>query len=124
MAQRELLDVVLAAQPTTAMAATKDEAAKARLIYAPNVLHNSSLSNVKFISSCFAGATAGVLGLENWAGFALFVISTFFTAACLYFVNCNGRPKKYVAGGVSELLNPGQDNIFTFVLVWTLLYGA
>ena len=100
---------------------SKDEAAQ--LIYSPNVQHNSTLYTVKFLSSCFAGAAAGILGLENWKGFALFVISTFFTAACMYFVNCKGRPSKYVPGGVSELLNPGQDNMFSFVLVWTLLYG-
>jgi hypothetical protein len=27
-------------------------------------------------------------------------------------------------GGLRELVNPGQDNIFTFILVWTLFYGA
>lgn len=99
----------------------QDEAA--RLIYAPNVQHNSSLNSVKFLSSCFAGAVAGILGLENWAGFAFFIASTLLTAACMYVVNCRGRPAKYVSGGVKELANPGQDNVFSFVLVWTLFYG-
>lgn len=104
------------------MALPKDEAA--RLIYAPNVQHNSALNSVKFLSSCFAGAVAGILGLENWAGFALFAASILLTAACMYVVNCKGRPTKYVSGGVKELANPGQDNVFSFVLVWTLFYGA
>ncbi|KAH8118841.1 hypothetical protein DFH11DRAFT_1569607 [Phellopilus nigrolimitatus] len=94
------------------MASTKDELA--RLIYAPNVQHNSAINS---------GAAAGILGLENWQGFAFYVASTLFTAACLYIVNCKGRPSKYVAGGVRELANPGQDNVFTFVLVWTLFFG-
>jgi len=101
---------------------TSDEAA-AQLIYPPNVLANISLTNVKFISSCFAGAAAGILGLENWLGFALFIVSTLFTSFCIREINCQGRPGKYVQGGMWELVNPGQDNMFTFVLVWTLFFG-
>lgn len=101
---------------------TSAEAA-AQLIYPPNVQENSSLTNVKFLSSCFAGAAAGILGLENWLGFALFLASTSFTSVCIHGINCQGRPEKFVQGGVWELVNPGQDNIFTFVLVWTLFYG-
>lgn len=104
------------------MAPSKEVAA--RLIYQPNVVHNSALHTVKFISSCFAGAVAGILGLENWRGFALFIFSTLLSAAVMYVVNCKGRPTKYVAGGVKELANPGQDNVFSFVLVWTLFYGT
>lgn len=104
-----------------AMASTKDEAT--RLIYVPNVQHNSALYTVKFLSSCFAGAVAGILGLENWQGFVLFLASLLLTGACTYVVNCKGRRAKYVPGGVRELVNPGQDNVFSFVLVWTLFYG-
>jgi hypothetical protein len=104
------------------MASSKEEAA--RLIYQPNVAHNSVLYTVKFLSSCFAGAVAGVLGMQNWRGFALFLLSTLFSAGVMYSVNCKGRPAKYVAGGVKELFNPGQDNVFSFVLVWTLFYGT
>lgn len=28
-----------------------------------------------------------------------------------------------MAGGFSELVNPGQDNMFSFVLAWTLFFG-
>lgn len=101
---------------------TSEEAA-AQLIYAPNVQHNTALTTVKFLSSCFAGAVAGILGLENWTGFALFIASTLLTSVCIYAVNCNGKPAKYIPGGLAELVNPGQDNIFTFVLVWTLFFG-
>ena len=95
----------------------------AQLIYAPNVLHNSSLTNVKFLSSCFAGAVAGILGLENWLGFAVFLGSTLLTSASIWLINCRRKPAKYIAGGWVDLINPGQDNIFTFVLAWTLFYG-
>ena len=103
------------------MSATSDEAAQ--LIYTPNVLANAALTDIKFLSACFSGAVAGILGLENWLGFALFLSSTLFTALCIHTINCGRTPSKFISGGLTELLNPGQDNAFTFVLVWTLFYG-
>ncbi|KAF8841572.1 hypothetical protein BDN67DRAFT_507953 [Paxillus ammoniavirescens] len=103
------------------MATSSDPAA--HLVFAPNVLHNQSLTSVKFLSSCFAGAVAGILGLENWLGFALFAASVLSTSFVIYAINCKGNPSKYLPGGLGELVNPGQDNIFTFILVWTLFYG-
>ncbi|RDB19984.1 ER membrane protein complex subunit 6 [Hypsizygus marmoreus] len=106
------------------MSTTQAEAAAAQLIYPSNVLFNSVLQNLKFYSACFAGASAGILGLQNWLGFALFLASTVFTSLCIYTLNTRGRPAKYIQGGMLELVNPGQDNVFTFVLVWTLFYGV
>jgi hypothetical protein len=96
----------------------------AQLIYPPNVQHNNSLTTVKFISSCFAGAVAGILGLENWLGFTLFLTTTLSTSLAIYAINCLRQPSKYIAGGLTELINPGPDNVFSFVLAWTLFYGA
>ncbi|KAI0751162.1 Rab5-interacting protein-domain-containing protein [Daedaleopsis nitida] len=105
-------------------ATTSTPEAAAQLLFPPNVQYNNSrLYTVKFLSSCFAGAVAGVLGLENTLGFALFIFSTLLTSSCLY-LKCKGRPSKYVPGGWWELVNPGQENIFSFVLVWTLFYGT
>ncbi|KAH0840215.1 hypothetical protein J3R83DRAFT_1219 [Lanmaoa asiatica] len=104
------------------MASPSDLAAQ--LMFAPNVLHNQSLTSVKFLSSCFSGAVAGILGLENWHGFALFAMSVLSTSFVIYAINCKGKPAKYLPGGLGELVSPGQDNIFTFILVWTLFYGA
>ncbi|KAI0046647.1 hypothetical protein FA95DRAFT_1345450 [Auriscalpium vulgare] len=101
---------------------TPDEAAQR--VFGPNVLHNANLLyDIKFISSCLSGAVAGILGLENWLGFALFLAATLFTTAILHFVTFRGRPKKYVYGGLLEVVNPGQENAFSFILVWTLFYG-
>jgi ER membrane protein complex subunit 6 len=94
-------------------------------IYAPHLQYNIDLvNNIKFVSSCCAGAVAGILGLENWLGFALFLISTLFSFACLYFINFKSQPKRYTQWSLLELLNPGQENVFSFILAWTLLYGA
>ncbi|KAH8830838.1 hypothetical protein DL96DRAFT_1707629 [Flagelloscypha sp. PMI_526] len=94
-----------------------------QLIYAPNVLHNSSVQNIKFISAGFTGAVAGILGLEKWLGFVLFLASIILTTALIVTVNCKGKPSRYIPGGLLTIVNPGQDNAFTFVLTWTLFYG-
>lgn len=103
---------------------TTDSDRASQLTYTPNLLENASITNTKFISACFAGAAAGILGLQNWTGFVLFCASTLAASALIYAVRCKGRsPAKYFRGGAMELMSPGQDNAFTFVLVWTLFYG-
>ncbi|KAJ7773115.1 hypothetical protein B0H16DRAFT_1511270 [Mycena metata] len=95
----------------------------AQRIFPANVQFNSSLTNVKFLAACFAGAVAGILGLQNWSGFALFLASTVLTSLCIHTINCGGHPAKYIPGGWTGLVNPGQDNASTFILVWTLFFG-
>ncbi|KAF7327897.1 ER membrane protein complex subunit 6 [Mycena kentingensis (nom. inval.)] len=102
---------------------TPDASVAQQRIFAPNAQFNSTVLSVKFISACFAGAVAGILGLQNIAGFALFLASTLFTTLCIYLINCKGRPAKYIPSGWTGLVNPGQDNAFTFILVWTLFFG-
>jgi len=101
---------------------TQDKATQP--LYPPHVVQNvTTLFNIKYLSSCFAGAVVGVLGLENWVGFALFALTTLITSVLLYTIKCRATPHKYVYGGLLPLINPGTDNIFSFILVWTLFYG-
>lgn len=96
----------------------------AQSVYPPHVLHNTNaLYNIKFLTSCFVGAVCGILGLENYQGFALLVVWTAVTSGVVYVVRCRGEADKYIRGGLWELVNPGQDNLFSFVLLWTLFYG-
>ena len=99
----------------------------AQLIYPQHALANTAtLANLKFLTACFCGAVAGVLGLENQYGFALFSASSLITALAIYLVHIRGRSAKvsaFVRGGLWEFLNPGQENVFSFILVWTLFYG-
>lgn len=98
--------------------------AAAQLIYGPNVAKTQlSMANIKFLSCVFTGAVAGILGLENWLGFGLFLFSAALWTTCLYVVNCKGRPGKFVQGGLVQLAQPSQDDVATFILVWTLFYG-
>ena len=94
------------------------------LVYPPHVQYNSqSLHTVKFLSSSVAGAAAGILGLENFLGFGFFAVSTLLTSAFIWGIRCHGRPKKYIAAGTWDVVNPGQENIFSYILFWTLFYG-
>jgi len=100
---------------------------KASLIYGPHLQTNlSTVFSIKFFISIFAGATAGVLGLTNLAGFLLFALSTLLCACLVVVLKCGGSPAKYVgdgSSGILHLLSPGMDNIFGFILSWTLFYG-
>ncbi|KAG8960925.1 hypothetical protein FRC03_005990 [Tulasnella sp. 419] len=103
---------------------SSEEEQAAQLVYPTHVQHNTnSLYTIRFLSSSFVGAVAGVLGLENFQGFALFAFSTLLTAASIWLLRCQGKPQKYIHGGLWSIINPGQENLFSFVLFWTLFYG-
>jgi hypothetical protein len=61
--------------------------------------------------------------LENFRGFALFVFATLLSSALLW-SRCKGLPKNHLPGGWIELVNPGQENLSSFLLAWTLFYGS
>jgi hypothetical protein len=119
--------VILALTSHSLLAATMSNPAelRAQRIFPQNAQHNALvLNNIKFVTSCFAGAVAGILGLQNLYGFLLFAVCLFATAGVVTSVNMKGAPvKRYAAGGLSDIVNPGQENIFSFVLLWTLFYG-
>lgn len=96
-------------------------------IYAPHLKSNlQTLFSIKFYTSLFAGSVAGILGLTNLSGFALFALSIAFTAALVGGLKCKGRPREFIGdlkSGVNALLIPGMDNVSGFILSWTLFYG-
>ncbi|KAF5364196.1 hypothetical protein D9756_000104 [Leucocoprinus leucothites] len=88
------------------------------------VAHNVNiLSSVHFLSACFSGAAAGILGLTNFSGFLLFFVSLLFSALCVSTFRCGGHPAQYLSDGGWELVKPTQDTVFGFILLWTLFYG-
>lgn len=99
---------------------------KAQRIFPQNAQHNALvLSNIKFVSSCFVGAVAGILGLQNAYGFLLFGVSLFATAGAVAGLKLKGaNVEEFVPGGWVDMINPGQENVFSFVLLWTLFYGT
>lgn len=114
---------------------------EAEKIFAPHATFNANeLSNIKFLSACFAGAISGILGLQKQYGFALFALSSIATALAVYLLHMpkarsiahilGSTNKKsglssriYAPGGAWDILNPGQENVFTFLLLWTLFFG-
>ncbi|KAF5373509.1 hypothetical protein D9757_010497 [Collybiopsis confluens] len=87
---------------------SSDASPATQLLYAPNVQHNTLvLTSIKFISSAFAGAVAGILGLTNFAGFGLFAVAMLWAAFCVYVVCCNGKPGNYLSSAV--LSGAGSD---------------
>lgn len=111
-------------------------------VFAPHAIANAgTLANIKFLSSCFAGAICGILGLQKQYGFALFAVSSLITALAIYgikmrrphpsahpprqssFGNGKNASHVYAMGGLWETVNPGQENVFSFLLFWTLFYG-
>lgn len=97
-------------------------------IYPPHLQANlSTLVNLKFLIAIFSGATAGVLGVENLNGFLLFGASILLNALLVILIKCGGKPGRFVgdgvSGGLQQLLLPGMDNMFGFILTWTLFYG-
>lgn len=109
-------------------------------IYAPHATFNAStLANIKFLSACFTGAISGILGLEKQYGFALFALSSIITALSIYALHMpkahsitqlfgrstkgSGPTQTYAPGGAWDILNPGQENVFSFLLLWTLFFG-
>ncbi|KZT60845.1 hypothetical protein CALCODRAFT_515201 [Calocera cornea HHB12733] len=99
--------------------------ARLQLLYAPHVTSNTAtLATYKWLCTSFAGSIAGVLGLENYAGFALFVGSIVLTSVGVWVLLCGGKDvDRFVQGGWWEIMNPGQENIASFILFWTLFYG-
>jgi hypothetical protein len=105
---------------------------KENLIYGPHLQSNlSTVFNIKFLVAIFSGATAGVLGFTNLSGFLLFGASILLSAALVVLIKCGGNPALYIGDGTStstrgaiiHLLTPGVDNLFGFILTWTLFYG-
>ncbi|KAG8687205.1 hypothetical protein FRC08_012105, partial [Ceratobasidium sp. 394] len=65
---------------------------KAQRIFPQNAQHNALvLANIKFVSSCFVGAVAGILGLQNFYGFLLFAVSLFVTAGAVAGLKLKGK---------------------------------
>ena len=89
-----------------------------------NVMHNAkSLNFSRTALSVLAGVVAGILGLTSLYGFLLYfvvsgVLGLYYmlseaTSSAVHFLS----KQQLVTGFVFE-------NVFTYILVWTLMYGC
>ena len=108
-------------------------------VYLPNlVTNNQALYHVKSSQSplvpsreaagtdphppaaaCVAGALAGLLGLTNLTGFALYLAVSFGTGALYALVNCKAHPSRYFLKPSEPVLSGTVGNCFPFILFWT-----
>ncbi|GAA5925557.1 Emc6p [Sporobolomyces koalae] len=93
-------------------------------VYAPNLQHNNkALYYVKSTTACIAGATAGLLGLTNTIGFVFFFVTAFATGLLFALFNCHSQPSKFFLTAREPILGGVLENLFSYVLFWTLFYS-
>ncbi|TKA56900.1 hypothetical protein B0A53_01301 [Rhodotorula sp. CCFEE 5036] len=74
-------------------------------------------------AACVAGALAGLLGLTNLNGFALYFAVSFGIGALYTLVNCKANPSRYFLKPSEPILSGTVGNCFPFILFWTLFYS-
>lgn len=74
--------------------------------------------------SAILGLAAGILGLENWAGFIFYALGSLFFSVLLLGVKGKAQPSLYFKGGALEMGWEGVlGGLLSFVLFWTFSYG-
>ncbi|KAK4043685.1 hypothetical protein C8A01DRAFT_12800 [Parachaetomium inaequale] len=103
-----------------------------------SLMHNSrTLNNLQSLTASLFGISAGVLGLESYAGFLYYVALSLLTAVLFYVVRVaptslasGGKGKKapldtsrYFRGAYDFWAGGLMNGFAGFVLTWTLFYG-
>ena len=86
--------------------------------------------------ACFSGLVAGILGLTNLSGFALYVITSVLSALTVAILKCDFDVARFVpqahgSGGAEVarwkgwmvLTGLGQENLLGFLLFWIGTYA-
>jgi len=94
-------------------------------LYPENVAFNGrQLYYIKSTSLSISGSLSGILGLTNFTGFILYFLTTFFVNFLILTVNCRFNAKSFFKTGFVEVMFGGLlDNLFNFMLWWTLFYA-
>jgi ER membrane protein complex subunit 6 len=91
--------------------------------------NDHAIASIKFVVASLSGSVAGILGLTNIHGVALFLLATVLSAGAIWGVNCKGRLGVYLDSGsggwkgLGALVVPSMDVVFAFLLTWSLFYG-
>ncbi|KKA26710.1 hypothetical protein TD95_004742 [Thielaviopsis punctulata] len=98
------------------------------------IMHNAkALSNMQSLTASLFGVSAGILGLESYAGFLFYIVFTLATSLLFYVLRV--APSSLGAGhgaldtsryfhGAASFWVGGLTNGFPgFILTWTLFYG-
>lgn len=92
-----------------------------------------TLSNLYSLTSSLFGVTAGILGLESYYGFLLYLFLSIITTTLVYTLKvapdslAEERPvldtQRFVKGAAQFWTGGLMSGLSGFVLTWTLFYG-
>lgn len=83
----------------------------------------SPLALSRTATACIAGALAGILGLTNLAGFALYLATSVSVGAAYAVANCGTNPGRYFVKPSEPLVAGTLGNCFSFILFWTRAFA-
>lgn len=95
------------------------------IYFEPNASANKKkLQKLQDVMSLVYGVGVGVLGLESFYGFAVFLVGMFLSNALFYVICCQGEPQQFFRSPVKEVF---VDGIFSslsgFIMMWCLTYA-
>ncbi|KAM0563818.1 hypothetical protein ACHAPJ_000024 [Fusarium lateritium] len=99
-----------------------------------SVIHNTkALSNLHSLTASLFGVSAGVLGLESYYGFIIYLIFSLITTLLFYVLKVAPEslskghapldPSRFYRGFFDFWVGGISNGISGFVLTWTLFYG-
>ncbi|KAI1065327.1 hypothetical protein LB507_000632 [Fusarium sp. FIESC RH6] len=99
----------------------------------PLTFSAQALSNLNSLTASLFGVTAGVLGLESYYGFLVYIVFSFITTLLFYVLKVAPEslpkghapldPSRYFRGLFGFWVGGIFNGISGFVLTWTLFYG-
>ncbi|KAL9604792.1 MAG: hypothetical protein Q9219_000240 [cf. Caloplaca sp. 3 TL-2023] len=90
-----------------------------------SVQHNNQIiSTLRSLTASLFGVSAGILGLESYAGFIFYILGTQFVSLLVYLVLAEGKQARYFQSPWRDLwAGEVLGGLSSFVLTWTLFYG-
>ncbi|RGP61909.1 hypothetical protein FLONG3_10377 [Fusarium longipes] len=98
-----------------------------------HAIHSQALSNLHSLTASLFGVTAGVLGLESYYGFLVYIVFSFITTLLFYVLKVAPEslpkghapldPSRFYRGLFDFWVGGIFNGISGFVLTWTLFYG-
>lgn len=79
----------------------------------------NQLATLRTVTSLVLGSLCGLLGLQNWSGFAVYLAEVALIAVAVGFGKCRGKPGRYFAAGWMAL-GIDQDGFLAFLCVLCL----
>ncbi|KAH9816581.1 hypothetical protein DFH28DRAFT_208602 [Melampsora americana] len=94
----------------------------------PEILikNQKSIEFIKSITSTISGSLAGILALTNLHGFLFYIFTSFLTSSLIWFIThlkSKSIHSIYLHSTQALWFNSLIDNLFSFILWWTLFYA-